>query len=129
MMITEPPHHHHDGGENVCYVCKNDLPFDMPTRLVEACIAGKLVIFAGAGISTENRITQQHTFYDQIVEALAITDADPTFPQAMSTYCDAESRSSLLQKIKHRFDYIEDWALSIQSETSSPPTGTLYLRR
>ncbi len=127
MMITEPPHHHHDGGENVCYVCKNDLPFDMPTRLVEACIAGKLVIFAGAGISTENRITQQHTFYDQIVEALAITDADPTFPQAMSTYCDAESRSSLLQKIKHRFDYIEAfpelrlWATRFHREL-----GTIY---
>jgi hypothetical protein len=107
MMNIEPSHEHHDGEENICYVCKNNLPFDMPARIIEACIAGKLVIFAGAGISTENRVAHQHTFYDEIVEALGIAEADPSFPQAMSAYCDAEGRSSLLQRIKHRFDYIE----------------------
>ncbi len=39
----------HPGPECECEVCKNDRAFQMPDEVVEACEAGRLVIFAGAG--------------------------------------------------------------------------------
>lgn len=104
MSIAQPPHQHSDE-PNACFVCKYDLPFEMPEDLLEACIEGKLVIFAGAGISTENRKGYPHTFYEQILSELAHNGPDLTFPQVMTAYCDMYGRASLLQKIKHRFDY------------------------
>jgi hypothetical protein len=69
MNIAQPPHQHNDE-PNACFVCKYDLPFEMPEKLLEACVEGKLVIFAGADISTENRKGYPNTFYEQILPDL-----------------------------------------------------------
>lgn len=43
--MTEP--------RELCDCCKNKLPFDLPTEIIEAIKEKRLVVFAGAGISTE----------------------------------------------------------------------------
>ena len=51
--------HEHSGSDAECEICRNNLPFDMPPELVEACASNRLVVFAGAGVSTENRAVLQ----------------------------------------------------------------------
>ena len=54
--------HEHPGEESECDICRNNLPFEMPAEVVDACIAGRLVVFVGAGCSTETRAVLQNTF-------------------------------------------------------------------
>jgi NAD-dependent SIR2 family protein deacetylase len=73
--------------------------------LLEKIEKGEVAIFAGAGISTENKLHCQHTFYEQIQSELKTTN-NPTFPQLMTEYCALpDGRLKLLQKIKERFEY------------------------
>jgi len=76
---------------------------------VKAALAGELVIFAGAGTSTENPLTLPSTLYVGVVGELGYTATDdlPSFPRAMSQYEKQHGRPALLQKAKERFDYID----------------------
>jgi hypothetical protein len=38
-----------------CECCRNRRPFTMPDTVVHACLKNDLVVFAGAGVSTESR--------------------------------------------------------------------------
>src|SRR6266511_5535908 len=119
--------HRHDSDKETCHVCRNHLPFEMPERLVEACISGKLVIFAGAGISTENRIGYPSTFYEEVVAELGVDEADSSFPAVMTAFTDMHGRASLLQKIKHRFDYVRAFPeLRMWSTLFHQELGTIY---
>lgn len=88
-----------------CAVCSKEKPFVAPEHLLSQIAAGNVVLFVGAGISTENRTYCQHTFYDEVRAELKISER-PSFPELMSTYCSLpDGRIKLLQKIKHRIDY------------------------
>ena len=72
-----------------CILCKNNLPFKMPRDIVEAAIDQKLIIFAGAGVSTESKTVLPGTFYEDICRQLKLKP-NPTkypFPQLMTKYC------------------------------------------
>lgn len=91
-----------------CQICKNSNYFDLPTELIEELQKGEVVIFAGAGISTESEFTGQ-TIYEQVKTELNIkSNKEFTFPELMSRYCkQINGRIKLLKLIKKKFDYLE----------------------
>jgi hypothetical protein len=91
-----------------CNICSNNLPFEMPNEIIDALISGDLVLFAGAGISTETKAIFKTTLYEDVIEELELDiESDISFPELMSKYCSTykNGRQKLLEKIKYRFDY------------------------
>jgi NAD-dependent SIR2 family protein deacetylase len=89
----------------VCAYCRNRKPFSTPQHLLDAIAAGEVVVFAGAGVSTENRAYARSTFYDDIQAELKIS-ANLSFPKLMDELCALpDGRIKLIAKIKKRFDY------------------------
>jgi hypothetical protein len=70
-----------------------------------------LVIFAGAGISTEKSGVLPFSFYDEICRELRIKPnlKKYPFPTVLTKYCKKYSRSKLIEKIFHRFQVIESY--------------------
>lgn len=97
--------------EAECSICKNHHPFSMPDEIIEAVKQGKLVIFAGAGISTENRNVFRDSLYKDVLDDLGIEKSQHiSFSNLMSEFCkQPNGRSKLLQKIKNRFDYVNSF--------------------
>ncbi len=88
-----------------CALCQNDLPFELPSHLVEQLLQGNVVLFAGAGISTENKNHAQHTFYEAISHAIKAPN-DMSFPALMEAYCNQpDGRIKLTKQIKDRISY------------------------
>lgn len=93
-----------------CAICKNNKPFDLPKDIVEAVINGDLVLFCGAGISTEGKTVLPFSFYTSIKDELGITDDSISFSSLMQQYCDIPNgRRKLLKKIRDRFKYIHSF--------------------
>ena len=49
-----------------CAICKEQKPFVMPKEILDAAKNGELVLFCGAGISTENKNVLPYSFYSSI---------------------------------------------------------------
>ena len=45
-----------------CAICKNNKPFTFPKEIIDAALNGKLVLFCGAGISTEDKNVLPYSF-------------------------------------------------------------------
>lgn len=71
-----------------CAICKSNKPFDMPEEIIEAASKGDLVLFCGAGISTEGDNVLPFSFYSSILEELKIKDNNISFSNLMGKYCD-----------------------------------------
>lgn len=90
-----------------CEKCKNNSAFEMPKELVQAAESGELVLFCGAGISTENKAVLPYSFYKEIQIELNETSDSCSFPALMQRFCDLpDGRKKLLKKIRERFSYI-----------------------
>jgi NAD-dependent SIR2 family protein deacetylase len=88
-----------------CAYCKNDNTFEKPKHLIDELVAGNVVVFAGAGISTENRDHAKDTFYDKIAHEIGQKDA-VSFPKLMERYCtQPDGRIKFIQALKNHFDY------------------------
>ncbi len=93
-----------------CAICKNNKSFDMPEEIIEAASNGDLVLFCGAGISTENKLVLPVTFYESIKEELKVDDNNLSFSELMELYCNKPNgRKKLLKKINERFRYIKSF--------------------
>ena len=46
-----------------CAICKNNKPFTFPKEIIDAALDGELVLFCGAGISTESKNVLPYSFY------------------------------------------------------------------
>lgn len=93
-----------------CAICKNNKPFDLPQDIIDAAISGDLVLFCGAGISTEGKNVLPYSFYTSIQDELKLNDNTLSFSALMQKYCDQPNgRKKLLQRIKSRFDYIDSF--------------------
>ena len=89
----------------VCAHCRDRKEFIAPQHLLNSIAAGETVVFAGAGISTENKTHSRTTFYEEIRSELKFSD-DVSFPKLMDAFCaQPDGRLKLLGKIKKRFDY------------------------
>lgn len=94
-----------------CDFCGNNLPFDLPPELYESLIRCEVVIFAGAGVSTESESVFPYTLYDDVREELSLRRGyDLPFPDLMSKYCaQPNGRAKLLRKIRDRLDYVRSF--------------------
>lgn len=92
-----------------CVICKQKLKFDLPVEIIEKIISGKVVIFAGAGISTENKLVFPSTFFEDVCHEIKIKPQKaPVFPEVMSRFCARpDGRAILLNKIHERFNYLK----------------------
>jgi NAD-dependent SIR2 family protein deacetylase len=89
----------------VCALCRNEKEFSFPEQLLDKIASGEVVLFAGAGISTENKAHCKSTLYEEIQADLK-SASNLSFPELMDAYCaQPDGRIKLLEKIKHRFDY------------------------
>ena len=93
-----------------CALCKNNHDFTMPNELLSNLQAGKVAVFAGAGVSTESKTVLNTTFYESIAGELGIENSSFTFPELMEQYCARPNgRFNLLRNIKGRFDTIDSF--------------------
>lgn len=93
-----------------CAICQNNLPFTMPDEIISAARQGNLVLFCGAGISTEKKGVMPYSFYTSIREELGVEDTNISFSELMQMYCkQPNGRKKMLRKIKDRFDYIHSF--------------------
>ncbi|MEN9665528.1 MAG: hypothetical protein RLZZ326_1891, partial [Planctomycetota bacterium] len=92
-----------------CAACKNNKAFDLPLGLLDAACNGQLVLFAGAGISTENKLAFPLSFYDDIRTKLRLKDSLP-FKEVMDEFCrQPNGRALMLNAIRSRFERAKLW--------------------
>lgn len=90
-----------------CDFCKHEHNFEMPGEILEAIENEELIIFAGAGISTESN-TVPHTLVNEIKKEINIQNEDINFSKIMSRFCKQKNgRRKLLNKIKNRMDFFK----------------------
>ena len=130
-MLADPPSHHQQPTgaskrtgtepsieECLCVLCKDKLPFRMPVKLLDAVRTGNLVLFAGAGISTERNNVYPYSFYQEVASELGKPDATEPFPDLMSEYCRRpDGRAQLLRKINHRLRHTKGFPDLYRSAT------------
>ena len=93
-----------------CVICKNNKPFTLPKEIIDAVLNDELVLFCGAGISTEGKNVLPCSFYTSIKEELGLKDEDISFSDLMQQYCSQPNgRKKLLKKIRERFNYISSF--------------------
>ena len=84
--------------------------FSIPKLIVEAACNGNLVLFCGAGVSTENRDVLPFSFYDSIAEILKIEDCDLSFPDLMSKMEEQPNgRQRLIETLNRRITFINSF--------------------
>ena len=104
--------HKHNGKDIIgCEICKKKLSFEFPDEVFNACKAGRVVIFAGAGISTETANVFPFSFYEDAKRELNIKkDGNISFSELMNQYCKKfHGKKALLNKIKDRIDYVKSF--------------------
>ena len=106
-----------------CIYCENHNEFTLPTDVKNAALNNDLILFCGAGISTETRKVMPYTFYTEIKNILADLNIDVNedmpFSQVMSLYCNNQrnGRQKLYQKIQSRFQMIKNFPELYNSAT------------
>jgi hypothetical protein len=83
----------------------------MPRELYAAIKGGDVVLFAGAGVSTEGRPVAVATLYEQVCDKLKLDPSEEVpFPDVMTRYCsEVGTRGELLRLIKSHFDYFNSF--------------------
>lgn len=90
----------------VCSECGEDREIVLPERLIRACVDHRLVLFVGAGASTESHNVMPNTFYDVVRSRLEIADT-PAFPTLMDAFVHEFSRTDLVLEFFERLRYID----------------------
>lgn len=89
-----------------CEFCNRNKSFEAPSELLDAFLDGSVLLFAGAGISTEAPGVMPNTLYTEIGYILGDAAKDRAFPDLMEDFCSSPSgKVGLIQKIKEHFDY------------------------
>ena len=92
-----------------CAFCGNN-DFEVPEAIIDAVKEENIVIFAGAGISTEGKNVYKTTLYTDINDELG-ENYDNTFPQLMTKYCNRPNgRRNLINRIMERFEYYKSFS-------------------
>ena len=91
-----------------CVECALDYDFDLPEELVRAAHARDVVIFAGAGVSTEVPTVFPETIMDAAAEELGLKEAE-SFPKVIQAYVDRFERRAFVQMVKAKFDWINSF--------------------
>jgi len=95
------------GSQCFCVFCKRKKEFGIPSELADRFVSGKVVLFAGAGISTEAKGVAPNTFYQTIEYILGDGVSGRPFPDLMEAYCRTPAgRSGLITELMKHFEYI-----------------------
>jgi hypothetical protein len=95
--------------QKTCSFCGDFHDFVLPDHLKNELLKGNVVVFAGAGISTEGKLVQPDTFYQIIQDELGFYENIP-FPELMTKFCLLPNgRARLLQEIRNRFVNIKSF--------------------
>jgi SIR2-like domain len=90
-----------------CALCAERVPFLMPTHLLRAFEEGRVLLFAGAGISTEGGNVYPYSLHQDIAGELGEGAAQMSFHDLTSRFCQQpDGRSRLLLKIRQRIEYV-----------------------
>ncbi|MDV3129564.1 SIR2 family protein [Mycobacterium sp. 21AC1] len=123
-----------DGGDQhtdvcQCIHCGLDHDFDLPEELVRAAHVRQVVIFAGAGVSTEVPTVFPQTIYQRAVEMLAL-DEPGSFPEVIEAFVQKFERRGFVQMVKAKFDYIDSfWGLRYDARKFHTELATMpYLQ-
>jgi len=110
----DKPHNHAE-----CVFCRDFHEFELPASLIGELLSGNIVLFAGAGISTEDKKVFPYTFYEDIRRELKVPEAEIiSFSDLMSRYCaQPNGRANLLRKIRERLEYIRSFPELYRSAT------------
>lgn len=93
-----------------CPVCRVQIPFDLPEEILDACQRRELVIFAGAGVSTESGLVLPFTFAEDLAGVLEYEgEVLPPFPELMELFEDRFGRRRLLEEIHRRLSKIRSF--------------------
>lgn len=113
-----------DNNNCQCYMCGTYQKFEMPKEIIESVKNKELVIFCGAGISTESNTVWPTSFYTDILTYLTNEyhlelDTNITFSELMSKFCKKvpNGRKQLIRKINERFDRIQSFPELYNSAT------------
>lgn len=113
-----------DNNNCQCYMCSTYQKFEMPKEIIESVKNKELVIFCGAGISTESNTVLPTSFYTDILTYLTNEynlefDMNITFSELMSSFCKnvPNGRKQLIRKINERFDRIQSFPELYKSAT------------
>jgi len=89
-------------------MCRDRHAFIVPDHLLKQLSKQNVVIFAGAGVSTETASVFPWSLYDEIHESLGLAeDNKPAFSKLMSLYCARpDGRRELLERVRARLAYI-----------------------
>jgi len=105
-------------------MCKNNIGFDMPDEIIKAVEKNELILFCGAGISTESKTVLPTSFYMDILDLLnddynLNLDTSISFSELMSTFCNTvpNGRKHLIRKINDRFYRIQSFPELYNSAT------------
>ena len=75
--------------------------------LINEICSCNAVIFAGAGVSTENPNSAPNSLYNELAAELGIKKSKPPFPDLTQRYCQRpDGRFELFKRIQNRFDNI-----------------------
>lgn len=93
--------------ECLCVFCKRKKEFDIPSELADRFVSGRVVLFAGAGVSTEAKDVAPNTFYQTIEYILGDSISGRSFPDLMEAYCQTPAgRTGLITELIKHFEYI-----------------------
>lgn len=91
----------------VCSECGLDRAVELPDRLIDDCVSGRVVLFVGAGASTESHNVMPNTFYNVIAGRVGLEEASLPFPDLMTEFVAQYSRTDLILEFFQRIQYIE----------------------
>src|SRR5579862_1416490 len=92
-------------------MCRNQREVAIPEHLINELTSGNVVVFAGAGVSTETDAVFSWTLYEDIHHDLGLPATEkPDFPRLMEMFCQLpDGRQRLLEKIERRLSYVSSF--------------------
>ena len=101
-----------------CAICGTHHTVSLDNELIEAARSRDLVIFAGAGISTEAPGRFPETFYEEIEAQLRDAPSGDPFPDVMQEFERRFGRKRLVGSMLERIEYVSTF-LSLQRRTTA----------
>jgi len=106
--LPKPDQHRPADEHCACVICRRKKKFELAPDLEQAFLGGDVVVFAGAGVSTENKEIMGYSLFDEICKDLTVSPSSLSFSEAMERFCLLPNgRLKLVHKILERINYIE----------------------
>ena len=93
-----------------CEFCRDEHDFTVGDEFMDEMLSGRVVVFAGAGVSTESRRVLRWTLYDEVAAQLKLREANLSFPDLMARFeGQPNGRMKLLKTISDRISYVDSF--------------------